>query len=235
MEKKAKNPVLQDDILRYKKNKFASSFALLALVFDCLYFTVLYAGCWNNSLYQPALGFSVIVNLLVLLIGFYSSEGIKGYNKKFSIVLLVLGAVQAIRIVYYPVVGVANGWLNDSNHYFGIVMNGAANATMMIIYLVGSAACFIVSAVQGYIVARRLEVFQKKLDNGEVSVEETIKELDAADEAKKSVAEQPAENVTKATAEKAEEPAHDDKVKASEGEKAADDGKDASSGEVDNG
>lgn len=238
MEKQAKNPVLQDDILRYKKNKFASSFALLALVFNCLYFTLLYAVC-QTALYKVPLGFSVIINLLVLLCGFYSSEGIKGYNKKFSIVLLVLAAVQLLRIIYYPSIGAARGWLANDNHYFGITMNNAANATLMIIYLVGSAACFAVSAVQGYIVARRLEVFQKKIDNGEVSVEETIKELDAAD-AKKTdenvLAEQvPAENTVKESAVNAGEAPVVEETKTSEEVKAADGGKKASSEEVDNG
>lgn len=180
MEKKPKNPVLQDDILRYKKNKFASSFALLALVFNCLYFTLFYAVC-TSELYRVILGFSVIVNLVVLLVGFYASEGIKSYNKKFSIVLIVLAAIQIIRIFYYPVVGAAKGWLKYDNLYFNITMSNAANATLMIIYLVGSAACFIVSAVQGFIVARRLEVFQKKLESGELSVEQTLSELNAAE------------------------------------------------------
>ena len=35
--------------------------------------------------------------------------------------------------------------------------------------------------MQGFIVARRLEIFQKKLDNGEISVEETLAELDRED------------------------------------------------------
>ena len=68
-----KNPVLQDDILRYKKNKFASGFALLALVFNCLYFALLYS-ILSTDLYKLQLGFSVIINLLVLLIGFYASR-----------------------------------------------------------------------------------------------------------------------------------------------------------------
>lgn len=172
-----KNLIIQDDILRYKKNKFASSFAILALVLNCLYFTLLYAVC-ETALYKVPLGFSVIVNLLVLLAGFYASEGIKGYNKKFSIVLIVLAVMQVLRIIYYPIIGGAKGWLADNNHYFGISMNNTANSILMVIYLAGSAACFIVSAVQGYIVARRLEVFQKKLDAGEVSVEETIAEIE---------------------------------------------------------
>ncbi|MCM1438333.1 MAG: hypothetical protein NC131_03865 [Roseburia sp.] len=177
-----KNPILQDDIRRYKKNKFAAGFALLALVFNCLYFALLYS-ILSTDLYKLQLGISVIVNLLVLLIGFYASEGIKGYNKKFSIVLAVLAAVQIIRVIYYPAIGAAKNWLADGNLYFFVRMNNSANATMMIIYLVASAACFIVAAVHGFLVARRLEVFQKKLDNGEVSVEETLKEIDAQEAA----------------------------------------------------
>ncbi len=186
MDKKAKNPVLQDDILRYKKNKFASSFALLALVFNCLYFALFYS-ILSTPLYKVQMGFSVIINLLVLLVGFYSSEGIKGYNKKFSIVLIVLAAVQVVRMIYYPIVGASKGWLNDSNIYFFVKMSNAANATLLVIWLAASTACFIVSAVQGFIVAKRLENFQKKLDNGEVSVEETLKEVEAAEAAAQNV------------------------------------------------
>lgn len=184
MEKRAKNPVIQDDILRYKKNKFASGFALLALVFNCLYFTILYA-ITVDDIFTPFLGFSVILNLLVLLIGFYASEGIKGYDKRFSIVLLVLAVVQVARIFYYPVYGATQNWLigTTSNLYFGVPMTAAANATFLIIYLVGSAACFVVSAVQGYIIARRLEVFQKKLDSGELSVESVLAEVEAKEAA----------------------------------------------------
>lgn len=218
-----KNSVLQDDILRYKKNKFASSFALLALVFDCLYFTILYAVC-STPLYKVALGFSVIINLLVLLAGFYASEGIKGYNKKFAIVLIVLAVVQIIRVIYYPVIGAARGWLKDDNLYFGIKMSNAANATMMIIYLVGSAACFIVAAVQGYIVAKRLEVFQKKIDNGEVSVEETLAEINAAEAAKEAEAVKVAENTV------APETAQPVDVKSAESVESSE-----ASGEADNG
>ena len=119
-----KNPVIQGDILRYKKNKFAASFALLALVFNCLYFTVLYAIC-TAELYRLAIGVSVILNLVILLSGFYASEGIKGYNKKFAIVLLVLAVIQIIRVFYYPVVGATKGWLNYDNLYFGIKMTAA--------------------------------------------------------------------------------------------------------------
>ena len=63
------NPVIQDDILRYKKNKFAANFALLALVFNCLYFMLFYS-INITGLYTILLGLSVIANLFILLIGF---------------------------------------------------------------------------------------------------------------------------------------------------------------------
>lgn len=177
-----KMSIVQDDILRYKKNKFASSFALLALVFNCLYFSLLYAIGAVASMFDVWMGVSVIFNLLVLLIGFYASEGIKAYNKKFAIVLLVLAAVQLIRIIYYPSIGMSKQWL-EGNFFFGIQMTNASNGVVMIIFLVASAACFIVSAVQGYIVANKLSNFQKKLDNGEISIENTLAEMDAEDAA----------------------------------------------------
>lgn len=177
--KPVKHSVLQDDILRYKKNKFAGNFALLALAFNCLYFTMLYA-VHATQIYNALIGLSVIVNLLVLLAGFYCSEGIKNYNKKFSFALFVLAAIQIVRIFVYPIMGITNGWLTG-NYYFGTSMSVGANGAIMIIYLVVSAACFIVSGVQGFLAAQRLEGFQKKIDSGEISVEKSLAELDEAD------------------------------------------------------
>lgn len=208
--------VIQDDILRYKKNKFAANFALLGLVFCCLYFTLLYTISAVKDIFNVWMGFSVIFNLLVLLIGFYASEGIKAYNKKFSIVLFVLAAVQLIRIIYYPAMGMANDWIHG-NYYFGVQMSNAANGTLMIIYLVCSAACFIVSGVQGFIVARKLEVFQKKLDNGEISVEQTLAEMDEEERAAAVVSAEAA-NETSATEEPATEVAAEAESAPAEGD-----------------
>ncbi len=168
--------IVQDDILRYKKNKFAAMLALLALVFNCLYFMLFYSVN-QNTLYTMLIGGSVILNLLVLLMGFFASEGIKGYNKKFSYLLLGLGVVQFVRIFIYPTIGMANGWL-EGNFYFEIPMSSAANGTFFIIYLALSSACFIGSAVHGYIVASRLEAFQAKIDSGEINIDETLKEME---------------------------------------------------------
>ena len=47
---KAKNPVIQNDIMRYKKNKLASLLAIAGLVFGCVYFIVLYDYMCTSAL-----------------------------------------------------------------------------------------------------------------------------------------------------------------------------------------
>lgn len=170
-----KHPILQNDILRYKKNKFAANFALLALVFNCLYFIHLYA-VHQADIYTVLIGGSVILNLFVLLAGFYSSEGIKGYKKVFAYPLFVLGGVQIVRIFIYPTIGLAKGWLTG-NFMLGISMTPAANFIVMTLWLALSAACFIVSGVYGFIIARKLEKFQAQLDNGEIDIDQVLAEV----------------------------------------------------------
>lgn len=179
-----KNVVLQDDILRFRKNKLSANLALLALVFNILYFTLLYT-IHTTDMYTLVIGISVIVNLLVLLGGFYASEGIKGYNKKVCIILLVLAVVQIVRIFIYPLKGLSGDWMGG-NAYFGAIMTPTSNGVLLIIYLVGSAACFIASAITGYISANRLEAHLRKVESGEISVDDTLKELNKQDLAKEN-------------------------------------------------
>lgn len=185
MENKTVNrQIVENDILRYKKNKLASWLALLGLVFNCLYFMVLYAMP-KTEFTTIKIGLSVIVTLIVLLATFLASEGVKGYNKKFSIVLIVLAVVQIVRIFIYPLQGITDNLLiaADTNHtigYFGYYPSSSGFFfALMVIYLVASAGCMIASAVIGWIYAVRLEKFQKQLDSGEISVEKALKEIEA--------------------------------------------------------
>ena len=80
---KSVNPVIKNDIQRYKKNKFGANLALLGLVFGCVYFIVLYAQVKNdNYYYNWAIAFDVIYNLVFMLITFLCSEQVKNYNRK---------------------------------------------------------------------------------------------------------------------------------------------------------
>ena len=181
--------IINNDILRYKNNKIARMFALLGLVFNCLYFMLLYAF---NALMvngEPTrfaditIGFSVVFTLVVLLTAFLASEGIKAYNKKYSILLIILAAWQIFRIFGYPLYGLKNNLLYTG--YFGFYPTADQSGVefaILVVYLVASALCFILSAVFGWIYAIRYERFNKQLESGEVNIDATLKAMDAEDE-----------------------------------------------------
>lgn len=178
--------IIKDDTLRYKKNKLASTLALAGLVFDCLYFTLLY-GLSNVYFSKITIGISVVLTLLTLLFIFLSSEGVKGYNKKFCIVLLVIAVIQILRIFGIPMDALKHdtdaGTTVMNVSYFGANLSSKATFTILTIWLVASAACLVASAVIGYIYAVRLENFMKKVNSGEVDIMATVKAMDEAESA----------------------------------------------------
>ena len=183
-----KNMVIQDDILRYKKNKLASMLAILGLVFSCLYFMLFYS-ITHTSIYKLLVGFSVVLTLAVLLVAFYSSESVKNYKRVFCIVLLVLAVIQIVRIFIYPIqvmkittelrAAQAGGELKYVTFYFGAGLTPAAAGTLLIVYLAASAGCFIGAAVTGYILATRLEKHVKAVEAGTIDIDAVLKETDA--------------------------------------------------------
>lgn len=172
--------IIKDDILCYKKNKFASMFALLGLVFTALYFTLLYSVN-NTFFYTIYMGLSVIVTLILLLVAFLSSESVKNYRKTYCIVLLVLAALNIGRIFFYPLNGLKEKAFEGSVYFWTKMPNGAI-FSFLVIYLVASAACYVAAAVFGYLYAVRLEKHLKAVESGKVDVGSALKEEDAAAE-----------------------------------------------------
>ncbi len=195
MKRTPNQEIIHSDILRYKTNKLPATFALLGIVFSCLYFCLLY-GFRSNFFSNWQIGISVILTLFSLLITFLASEGIKGHNKKFVIVLIVLAAIQIIRIFGIPLSAlrydIANGnTVADETstlytRYFGVDLAPWTCFVFLTLWLCASAACLIASAVIGYINCVRLEAFNKKIESGEISVEKTIKEMNEEDEKAKA-------------------------------------------------
>lgn len=187
--KQVTDSLVKADISRFKKNKLGANLALLGLVFECLYFMLIYGikvARQENGAYTKFcsidIGISVILTLVLLLVSFLSSEGVKAYNKKFSIVLLVLAVVQIAKIFWLPLYGFRQGILNVN--YFGLEpttpgVNGIEFA-ILIVYLCASAACFIASAVISYLRCVQLEKHVKAVESGEVDMDKVLVELDAA-------------------------------------------------------
>lgn len=180
--KAPKNKVIANDLMRYKRNKLSGNLALLALVFMCIYFMFVYKQVAGNSktlfengkpVYTYLNGISVILNLVLLLAIFLSSEELKGYNKKFCYVVWVIAAVQILRIFGYPTSTLTTKLSN------GRTIIDAGTYTLFVICLVASAACLVAAGVIGYISSIRLEKFKKDLENGEVDLDAALAEEDA--------------------------------------------------------
>lgn len=182
--KKDVNPVIQNDIQRYKKNKLGSSLALFGIVFACVYFIFLYAQVKNeNYYYRWPIAIDVVYNLIFLLVIFLCSEQVKNYDRKMFYVQIILGVMQFVRIFWLPLAGITEtAYVKLADvEYRGAVLSTGTFA-ILAVGLAGSGACVIASAVIGFIRSKNLENFQKKIESGEVSVEATLKELDKADE-----------------------------------------------------
>ena len=91
------------DRLRYTKNTTSSRLALLAILFNVLFFVSIYKSDVGNWYYKIEIGASILYNLVFMLLAFLSSEGVKRYKLAFSGLLIILGAIQIVRIFILPV------------------------------------------------------------------------------------------------------------------------------------
>lgn len=194
MKRTPNQEILHSDIMRYKTNKLPASLALLGIVFSCLYFCLLY-GYKTPFFSQWKIGISVMLTLILLLVTFLSSEGIKAYKKNFSIVLLVLAVFQVIRMFGLPLEALKyDSTLAASDvhaleiRYFGVDLSSGASYAILLIWLAASAACLAAAAVIGYINCTKLERFQKQIDNGVVVIEDVMAKMNAEDDSKASAA-----------------------------------------------
>ena len=141
----AHNIDIKKDRLLYTKNTQSSTFALIAILFNVFYFVSIYSSDVGNFYYTKTIGFSVLCNLLFLLFTFLCSEGVKNYKMSYSIILILLGAFQIVRIFGIP----------TTAHNTVVVLSEAEITVMdskqfmwVCIWLVLSAiSCFIAAAI----------------------------------------------------------------------------------------
>jgi len=140
------------DRMRYTKNTTSSRLSLLAIVFNVLYFVLIYRI--NVDFYYTLLmGASILYNLIFMLAAFLSSEGVKNYKQGYSIVLCALGVIQIARIFVLPVRAHATA-LTVSGAEIMAMSDG--QFTRVVIYLVASAACLFAAAAVNLVKSRAL-------------------------------------------------------------------------------
>ncbi len=177
--KPVKNPVIQHDIMRYRKNKLAANLALLGLAFGCLYFLILYAQVKNERFYYTwEIAFDVIYNLFFLLLTFLMSEQVKNYNRKMFPLQLIIGVLQIARIFWLPLSGITHTFVNSAGAEVTIITSGTFTA--MTVCLAASGALIIASSLIGFFRSLAVENFNKKVLNGEVDLECELKKEENA-------------------------------------------------------
>ena len=94
--------IIKKDRMRFSKNTTSSTLAIIAIVFNVLYFVSIYSSDVNQYYYNYTIGFSVVYNLLFLLFTFLCSEGLKNYKNSYAFGVIALGLLQIVRIFYIP-------------------------------------------------------------------------------------------------------------------------------------
>ena len=149
------------DRMRYTKNTFSSGFALLAILFNVMFFISIYESDVGSWYYNILVGASILYNLIFMLAAFLSSEGVKNYKLGYSYLMIALGVVQLARIFIYPMK--AHGAVVTIQEQAVAVMTDG-QFVRLCLYLALSAACLFIGAVAGIIRSRALSAHLATLD-----------------------------------------------------------------------
>lgn len=153
---------IKRDRMRYTKDGFSSGLVLLAIVFNVLYFVSIYQSDVGSYYYTWTIGASVIYNLLFLLIAFLASQGVKNRKSGYSLMLLIIGLLQIVRIFYLPAKAHA-ATATIGKDVLQVMTDG--QYIYVVVCLVASAACCVVAAVSSYISNKQLAQHLRQLEN----------------------------------------------------------------------
>ncbi len=158
----AHNIDIKKDRLRYTKNTSSATQAYIAIIFNVLYFVSIYSynKFAGNFYYSKTIGFSVVCNLLFLLISFLASEGVKNYKMGYCIAFIPLGAFQLLRIVSIPTKAHNYEFLLDGS--MTRVMNDKQFIFTCVCLCCSALACF-ATAITGIKKAKTLKEYEKSL------------------------------------------------------------------------
>lgn len=149
--------LIRRDRMRFTKNSLSANLALLAILFDVLFFVGIYQRDVGDYYHTYMIGISVIYNLVFMLAAFLSSEGVKNYKKNYSFLLLALGVVQILRIFIIP-------WDAHNTLYQDVRVMSDTQFIAEVAFLVVSAVCLVASAVVNYVKCTALEAHMKMLE-----------------------------------------------------------------------
>ena len=149
------------DRMRYTKNNLASNLALLAIVFNVLYFVSVYESDVGSWYYSLLIGASIVYNLLFMLMAFLASEGVKNYKRGYAYLLLVIGVGQIARIFILPL-RAYTATVTISKVTYQVMQTQQFVTVILWLYL--SAACCIGAGAVGVRRSRMLAAYNPSLE-----------------------------------------------------------------------
>lgn len=153
---------IKRDRMRYTKDSFSSGLVLLAIVCNVLYFVSIYQTDVGSYYYNWIIGASVIYNLLFLLTAFLASQGVKSRKEGYSLMLLIIGLLQIVRIFYLP--AKAHGAeVKIGENVLRVMTDG--QYIYVVICLAISALCCVVAAISSYISNKQLAQHLRQIQN----------------------------------------------------------------------
>ncbi len=172
---------VRNEKLRYQNNTLAYWLGLLAC------FVSIFAGIVGlNTMKASYLTVvKILINVVILLVGFASAENIKHYSQKASYVFFTFAVVNVLRIFWYPVQMIK--WYKKyqdkgdtdilNKHFSKVVQPGKADATrgylpangyfracFMIILLVLSSVLFAFAGYIGLVKTLKLKKYLKSIN-----------------------------------------------------------------------
>lgn len=157
---KQESRIIRLDRMCYKNDQLSRMLALLGLLANVFYFVTFYK-LNNNWYYQIMIGVSIIYNLLFMLTVFLSSEGVKTYDRKYSVILMIVGVLQIVRIFIFPRMAYEASTAAEAQMENTGFMSTEAYVAL-IVYLIISAVLLISSGLISFIKSSEKRKYENK-------------------------------------------------------------------------
>lgn len=128
--------------MQYQSDKLSYWLCILSVVCNAVYFV----GLYTNRYVAPDvnIGADILLNIVFMMIVFLSSEKLKTYEKKWNGYIIIVGAVQILRIFWVPM------------HFHQLEMLMEGKYTLAIVSLVVSGILLLIAGINSTINIRIL-------------------------------------------------------------------------------
>lgn len=132
---------LNGDRMRYQTNKSSFWLCIIAVIFNVASLINIY----ENKTIEPDvyIGLDILINIVIMLVGFWGAEKTKTYKRYWSYILIVFGLIQILRIFVVPLKFFIVGQMTFKN----FMLNVCFLVLSAVALFASAVICFIKSTV----------------------------------------------------------------------------------------